>query len=181
MKAINVASRRVLLSAVLGPLTLPPRPGLAAPVGGLVSNARVGGLISNARGFYSAWNRKDVDTAMSFFSPSITFYDAQYAKPFVGAAQVRAYLQECADSLPGWQFIIDDYAEDLERGRLGLRWHVEDSSELPLPFPSNGLSFLEFGPDGYIAVCRDMVEPTLKTGAFQLPLLRAVSKILGVQ
>lgn len=130
--------------------------------------------------FYAAWNRKDVDTAISFFADDVFFIDAQYEKPFRGKAAVKAYFQECADSLPGWEFVIDDFAEDSVRRKVALKWHVSDSSKIPLPFPSNGLSFLEFDDRGYIVRCEDMVEPTVKTGALQLPLLRAVSKILGI-
>jgi len=91
------------------------------------------------------------------------------------------YLQECADSLPGWKFIIDDYTEDYSRGRVGLKWHVSDSSQIPLPFPNKGLSFLVFDQKtGLINECNDMVEPTVKTGPIQLPLLRVVSKILNI-
>jgi len=46
--------------------------------------------------------------------------DAQYSHPFEGRADVRAYLQECADSLPGWKFIIDDYSEDIVRRRYAF-------------------------------------------------------------
>ena len=173
MAAALQPSRRAFLAAAVPAVALR-RPALAAP-------APPGSLIASARGFYSAWNDKDVEKAMGYMADSITFVDAQYPRPFSGSAAVRAYLQDCADSLPGWAFIIDDFAEDAERRRLGLRWHVEDSSRLPLPFPTDGLSMLEFDASGRITVARDMVEPTVKAGELQLPLLRAVSKILGIR
>jgi hypothetical protein len=173
---LPISRRETLIGTVAAAtLSLSPRPATAE------GELQRGQLIATARKFYSSWNRKDVETAMSCFASNIVFYDAQYDKPFVGSREVRGYLQECADSLPGWSFIIDDFAEDVGHRKLGLRWHVEDSSNIPLPFPTDGLSFLEFAPDGQIEVCRDMVEPTVKTGAFQLPLLRVVSKILGIQ
>ena len=137
-------------------------------------------IYRKAAAFYDAWNEKDVDQAMTFFSSDVVLIDSQYDKPFVGAQAVRDYLQECVDSLPGWKFIIDDHAADIPHNTLGLRWHVEDSSHIPLPFPNNGISFLTFNDSGDIREVRDMVEPTVKTGLFQLPLLRAVSKILNI-
>lgn len=139
------------------------------------------GLIDTARAFYSSWNRKDIDTAISFFDDGIIFEDMQYPKPFRGKREVKAYLQECAESLPGWEFVIDDYAEDAARNKVSLKWHVEDTSGIPLPFPTIGLSFLTFNDEGLIKECMDMIEPTVKLGTFQLPLLRAVTKVLGIK
>jgi hypothetical protein len=39
--------------------------------------------------------------AISHFAPEVKFVDAQYTKPFMGKAEVEAYLRECAESLPG--------------------------------------------------------------------------------
>ena len=134
-----------------------------------------------AQGFYDAWNARDVKKAITYFSDDVIFVDAQYRRPFVGKTAVRKYIQECADSLPGWSFIIDDYSEDVNRRKVGLKWHVSDSSNIPLPFPNKGVSFLSFNENGLIEECTDMVEPTVKTGSFQLPLLRVVSKILKIK
>ncbi len=168
----QVTTRRACVATTVAALLAPPLASSAA--------APSGSLIANARGFYSSWNEKKVDVAISYFADDVIFRDAQYATPFVGLEAVRAYLQECADSLPGWTFVIDDYAEDTARRKLGLRWHIEDSSKIPLPFPTNGLSFLEFDERGLIVACRDMVEPQLKAGELQLPLLRVVSRILRI-
>eukprot|EP00611_Tribonema_gayanum_P011608 TRINITY_DN2190_c0_g1_i2.p1 TRINITY_DN2190_c0_g1~~TRINITY_DN2190_c0_g1_i2.p1 ORF type:complete len:148 (-),score=41.84 TRINITY_DN2190_c0_g1_i2:135-578(-) len=135
---------------------------------------------AKAQSFYDSWNNRDVEKAISHFADDVYFVDAQYSKPFNGRSEVKAYLQECADSLPGWKFIIDDYAEDAQRRKVGLKWHVSDTSGINLPFPTNGLSFLEFDESGLIIGCTDMVEPTVKTGVFQLPLLRFVSKVLRI-
>ncbi|GMI35551.1 hypothetical protein TeGR_g3644 [Tetraparma gracilis] len=138
-------------------------------------------LYSTAKSFYDAWNAGDVPLAVSNFSPDVTFLDAQYPAPFVGLPAVRAYLEECAASLPGWVFVIDDHAEDAGRRTLGLRWHVEGSGQVPLPFPSAGVSFVDFDERGRIFTVRDMVEPTVKLGKVQLPLLRAVTRVLGIK
>ena len=109
-------------------------------------------LYRNAQKFYDAWNARNVDEAMNFFSENVVFYDAQYSRPFVGKVAVRKYIQECADSLPGWSFVIDDYSEDTVRRKVGLKWHVSDSSNVPLPFPNRGVSFLAFDDEGLIKV-----------------------------
>ena len=163
----SFTSSLLIISSLQLPLTLPAK--------GDVS------YITNAKEFYSSWNNKDVDKAISYFSDDIVFNDAQYDKPFIGKVAVKNYLQECADSLTGWSFIIDDYAEDIKGMKVGLKWHVSDTSNSPLPFPNKGISFLRFDQNGLITECNDMVEPTVKTGAFQLPLLRVVSKLLNIK
>jgi len=138
-------------------------------------------LITTARKFYDDWNDSDITAAMSVMSEDVVFRDAQYPKPFVGFSAVQSYLQECTESLPGWRFVIDDYSEDVDKRTLGLRWHVEGKNSVPLPFPNEGISFLEFDTNNKLSVVRDMVEPTVKLGDVQLPLLRTVTKILRIK
>lgn len=111
---------------------------VASLVSPILSVAATDGYYTKAQGFYDSWNSRDVEKAISYFADDVYFVDAQYSEPFEGKTNVKQYLQECADSLPGWKFIIDDYSEDLERRRVGLKWHVSDSSKTPLPFPSRG-------------------------------------------
>lgn len=164
----SFTSSLLIISSLQLPLTL--------PVKGDATS-----YITSAKDFYSSWNNKDVDKAISYFSDDIVFNDAQYDKPFIGKIEVKNYLQECADSLTGWSFVIDDYSEDVSRRNVGLKWHVSDSSNSPLPFPNKGISFLKFNENGLINECNDMVEPTVKTGSFQLPLLRVISKLLNIK
>jgi SnoaL-like domain len=110
----------------------------ASFVSPIQSVAATDGYYNKAQGFYDSWNSRDVGKAISYFADDVYFVDAQYSEPFEGKTNVQKYLQECADSLPGWKFIIDDYSEDLGRRRVGLKWHVSDSSKTPLPFPSRG-------------------------------------------
>ena len=134
--------------------------------------------LQTARRFYDSWNRGDVADAGECLDDNVEFLDANNKRPFYGKREVVKYLQDCSDALNGWQFVIDDSAEDKQRNRLGLKWHVEDSKGNPLPFPSRGLSFLRFNEEGLIVFCEDYPEPTAKIGSLQLPLLRLVTKVL---
>lgn len=146
-----------------------------------VTPLTTGSLANTAKEFYTLWNDKKVDEAMTLFADDVHFVDGQYSEPFRGKEAARAYIQECADSLVGWNFIIDDYAEDLQQRKLGLKWHVEGRSGMSLPFPTNGLTFMKFSDSGLISECTDMIEATVKTGPIQLPLLRLVSKVLRIK
>eukprot|EP00638_Chattonella_subsalsa_P021359 CAMPEP_0117876612 /NCGR_PEP_ID=MMETSP0950-20121206/13669_1 /TAXON_ID=44440 /ORGANISM="Chattonella subsalsa, Strain CCMP2191" /LENGTH=199 /DNA_ID=CAMNT_0005730383 /DNA_START=12 /DNA_END=611 /DNA_ORIENTATION=+ len=137
--------------------------------------------IQVATAFYDAWNRRDMDEAIKYFNEDVTFQDAMHSEPFKGRQRVYKYFQDCADSLPGWQFVIDDFVESTKDGKLGLMWHVEDSSGKSLPFPTKGLSFLKFDANGLIKECTDIPEPTVKMGDAQLGLLKAVSTILRLK
>ena len=124
----EAARRTVAASLIAASLVSPPQPAAAL----------TDGYYNKAQSFYDSWNSRDVEQAISYFADDVYFVDAQYSKPFEGKANVKKYLQECADSLPGWKFIIDDFSEDLGRRRVGLKWHVSDSRKTPLPFPSRG-------------------------------------------
>ncbi|CAM9332823.1 unnamed protein product [Discosporangium mesarthrocarpum] len=129
--------------------------------------------------FYSAWNRGDIDEAMEKFSTNIVFHDMNNKDPFIGRRQLRRYLEECSDALPGWQFVIDDHAWDEQQRKLGLYWHVSNSDGEPIPFPARGLSFITFDEEGLIKTNIDIPEPAVKAGFLQLPLLKFVSKTFG--
>ena len=146
--ALQRVTRKAVSAGVLALNLLTNNVDVAAAVDGVSPT----GLYKNAQGFYDAWNARDVEKAMTYFSDGVIFYDAQYSRPFIGKEKVREYIQECADSLPGWAFIIDDYSEDVVRRKVGLKWHVSDSSNVPLPFPNRGVSFLAFDADGLIKV-----------------------------
>lgn len=135
----------------------------------------------NAKGFYDSWNSKDIEKAITYFDDNVYFLDGQYKKPFTGKKEVKKYLADCADSLKNWKFIIDDYILDEKNKKVGLKWHIESTSNIRLPFPTIGLSFLVFNDKGKIINCLDLVEPTIKTGRIQLPLLKVVSKVLRIK
>ena len=135
----------------------------------------------NAKGFYDSWNNKDIDKAITYFDDNIYFLDGQYRKPFNGKKEVKKYLIDCANALKNWKFIIDDYILDEKNKKVGLKWHIESTSNIRLPFPTIGLSFLIFNEKGKIINCLDLVEPTIKTGSIQLPLLKVVSKVLRIK
>lgn len=126
---VERGARRAIAAMSLIAVSWLPSPHLAAAAEG---------YYSRAQGFYDSWNDRDVEKAISYFAENVYFVDAQYSEPFEGKENVKKYLQECADSLPGWKFIIDDYSEDMGRRKVGLKWHVSDSSKTPLPFPSRG-------------------------------------------
>ncbi|CAM9837225.1 unnamed protein product [Choristocarpus tenellus] len=129
--------------------------------------------------FYSAWNRGDIDAAMNNFADDVIFHDLNNKDPLVGRQQLKLYLEECADALPGWKFIIDEHAWDEQQRKLALYWHVANSEGDPIPFPARGLSFLSFNEAGLIKTNVDIPEPAVKAGSLQLPLLKFVSKVFG--
>ena len=136
--------------------------------------------IKCASAFYDAWNNGDASLAASLCAENVEFWDANNPEPFRGRKAVKAYLQDCVDALSGWKFVIDDYAQDLERNKLGLYWHVSNRRGGSLPFPTRGLSFMEFDSAGLILSCTDIPEPTVKAGPIQLPMLKLVSRALRI-
>jgi len=116
--------------------------------------------LNTASAFYSAWNHGDWEDAAQILDSNVSFRDINMPEPFAGRERVRSYLEDCSTNLVGWQFCIDDWAEDQLRKTLTLRWHVNDVEGNPLPIPSQGISFLGMTAEGdKIAECTDINEP----------------------
>jgi hypothetical protein len=76
--------------------------------------------------------------------------------------------------------VIDDYAEDVPRRRLALRWHIEFDSGERLPVATTGVSFLEMSDDcSQILSCTDFGEPVAHTPEpLLLPLASLTRRLL---
>lgn len=129
----------------------------------LVSNGMPHTPLRAARAFYSAWNHGDIPAASGILAENVTFRDINFPEPFVGRERVRQYLQQCTENLVGWQFCIDDYAQDLLKNTIVLRWHVNDPDGNAVPIPSRGLSFLKVSELGSeLTEVTDINEPFAK-------------------
>ncbi len=129
------------------------------------------------RGFYTAVNARDLDSAASFLADDVLYEDMIYAQPFSGKAAVRAHLARVFAAVPrDFQFVVDDVtAEDTTSA--GLTWHVELSG-VPFPF-GRGVSFYRLdGAKRRIAYARDCPEPASKPGDSALRMLSLVAPIL---
>ncbi len=65
-------------------------------------------LVGLARRLADAWNRRDLDTAMSFLAPDAVF-DVQAMGKFEGTAAIRGFLQD-------WPAAYEDLVIDVEKG-----------------------------------------------------------------
>jgi len=139
--------------------------------------------IATARAFYALWNAGDVDGAAALLSDDVAFLDPNFASPFRGRAAAAEYLRQCVSILNGWQFVIDDHAEDSVRQRLGLKWHVEDGSGRPLGMPTEGTSFLTLSADltQIVEVADHMAPFSTPPPELQMPLVAGVSVALELR
>jgi ketosteroid isomerase-like protein len=130
--------------------------------------------------FYDAWNAQRIDDAAALLADDVVFLDPNFSRPFTGRAEAAEYLKQCAVLLNGWQFKIDDWAEDAKRGRIGLKWHVEDASGAPIPLPNLGTSFVRLSPDmSRITEVVDHMQPLSTPPAeLQMPLVAVASMAL---
>ncbi|QDZ22587.1 hypothetical protein A3770_08p51050 [Chloropicon primus] len=118
--------------------------------------ARDGEAARVVRAFYSAINRKEVETAMEYFADDCLYEDLNFPEPYRGKAKVKDLMQESCDSIPGdLVFCIDDIS-DGDRG-VGVTWHLELDGK-PFPF-SRGCSLYKV-VDSRIVYARDLVEPS---------------------
>jgi len=118
--------------------------------------------------YFNAWNRRDMDGAIQFFTEDLTYEDTVFAKPFVGKDALKKHLNICADAFPdSFAFVVDDIANDRNNQKIGVRWHVESNGN-SLPF-TRGCSFYQITKNGLIQDGIDFVEPAVfKLGGLSL-------------
>mmetsp|Transcript_8225 Transcript_8225/g.10118 ORF Transcript_8225/g.10118 Transcript_8225/m.10118 type:complete len:489 (+) Transcript_8225:87-1553(+) len=129
--------------------------------------------------YFDAWNRRDMETATSLFTPDCTYDDTQYSTPFTGREALQKHLRKVADALPpSFSFVLDDIAISSCGTKIGVQWHVENNGE-QLPF-TRGCSFYTVEEEtGLIKSGFDVPEPAgIKPGSAGLILLSVVSKLL---
>lgn len=153
--------------------TSPPSPtrwAPKAPWGGDDADA----LAAPVRGYFDAWNRRDIDGALAYCSADVVYEDTVFPGQFEGKEKLRAHLVKCADALPaGLQFVLDDVAASGEQ--VGTRWHCELTDGTQLPFARGASMYRVRG--GVIVEGFDVVEPTVKSGELTLGVLSVASRI----
>jgi len=88
--------------------------------------------------YFTAWNQRDMDMAVSVFTDTVTYDDTAFPDPFSGKDNLRRHLFICANAFPPtFTFEVDDLVSAGDR--MAVLWHVENNNE-PLPF-TQGCSF----------------------------------------
>ena len=125
--------------------------------------------------YFQLWNTRDIDSIMELFSPDVAYEDGLYAQPFRGREALHSHLTRAGNALPrAYVFVVDDMAEDAQRGRCAVRFHLESTiTGNTVPF-SKGISFftLQHRTDGnngwWLTSGYDLAEPLLKPGNWAL-------------
>ena len=88
--------------------------------------------------YFEAWNKRDMKTAITLFTPTCQMRDLQYDDAFSGRDQFEQHLLRVKDCLPSsFNFVVDDIA--IANSKAGVLWHVENNDS-PLAF-TRGCSF----------------------------------------
>ena len=120
-----------------------------------------------AEKYFSAWNARDIESAVDLFDDAVSYDDTAFPNPFAGKEKLRNHLTTCANAFPStFQFRTDDIIA--MGSNLAVRWHVENGSK-ELPF-TRGCSFYKLSRKGKILNGIDFVEPSgpVKPGAPKL-------------
>jgi ketosteroid isomerase-like protein len=121
--------------------------------------------------YFDRWNKRDMDSAADLFDADCVYEDTLYPGTFRGREAIKSHLLNVAASLPGsFSFVIDDIAEDILNGKVGVQWHVESENK-QLPF-TRGSSMYTISKNGKILKGFDVPEPVAKTGSASLALLK---------
>eukprot|EP00468_Gymnochlora_sp_CCMP2014_P002345 CAMPEP_0167758230 /NCGR_PEP_ID=MMETSP0110_2-20121227/10355_1 /TAXON_ID=629695 /ORGANISM="Gymnochlora sp., Strain CCMP2014" /LENGTH=142 /DNA_ID=CAMNT_0007644487 /DNA_START=273 /DNA_END=701 /DNA_ORIENTATION=- len=123
-----------------------------------------------------------MEAAVSLFAEKLTYEDTLFPGVFKDRETLKKHLYTCADSLPEtFRFVVDDLAIapiDTEGiTKIGVQWHVGLDDGTQLPF-TRGCSLYKVNKEGEIIYGFDVPEPTAKTGALSLQLLRLVNPLL---
>ena len=131
--------------------------------------------------YFECWNRREMDNAADLFDPDCIYEDTLYPEQFKGKDDIKFHLLRVADSLPSsFQFVVDEYSTGSDiKGQvtIGVQWHVESDGQ-QLPF-TRGTSIYKVNDKGLISYGFDVPEPTVKTGAFSLAILKNASVVIS--
>merc|ERR1719491_1109972 len=111
--------------------------------------------------FEKAFNERDMEKALTYFSENCIYEDTQYYDAFEGKPALRKHLLRVAANLPlSFQFVVDDLAVSNNGQKVGVQWHVENNGEA-LPF-TRGCSFYTCDKEsGLIQSGFDVPEPAV--------------------
>ena len=135
--------------------------------------------------YFQAWNRRDMDTALGYFSNDCIYEteDPVFVASLRGKEELRKHLVQNAKSLPSAaQIILDDLAIDTLNGTFGVKWHLEVSG---ISIPNlRGCSMYTLDKEsqllksGYDVTESPVKIPRIARKAFNLPskLLLSLSK-----
>ena len=120
--------------------------------------------------YFDAWNRRDMENAISCFANDCKYEDTQYADAFAGIEKLETHLNRVAACLPlSFAFSVDDLAISADRRKVGVQWHLENKENGDaLPF-TRGCSFYKLDMEGLITDGFDVPEPAVvKKGSLEL-------------
>ena len=115
--------------------------------------------IDAVRGFFEAWNRRDMDAAMAFIADGCVYDDITFEKPHEGKESVRALFENVAKAAPDVRFEIDALTGDRDVGAL---WHVTVAGVTA----GRGVSYYRFDEDDKLVWALDAPEPAEKSANF---------------
>jgi ketosteroid isomerase-like protein len=128
--------------------------------------------------FIQAYNNRDLETAMTWFSDDCEYQDATFSKPFLGRAAIQRNIRLRADAYGTTRIVLDEMAVDSDGGgTIAIQYHLEDDN-IFMP-NSRHIAFYTIASNRTIARVFDVVEPASKTGSFDLAVLSTVSKLLS--
>lgn len=74
------------------------------------------------RAFYTAVNKKDINTALEYIAADILYEDFTYPEPKVGKGAVEAFLQDVCALVPdGLDYVVDDITSG-DDSKVGVVW-----------------------------------------------------------
>ena len=104
------------------------------------------------RGFFGAWNRREMDEAMQFIADECVYDDYGFPEPHKGKASVRELFDRVARESPSVTFEIDAMTGEHDVGAL---WHICIDG---VPGP-RGVSYYKFDDDDKLISALDAVDP----------------------
>ena len=130
---------------------------------------------SSVKIFYDAWNERDYQAINNFIADECVYEDAKYSGPFVGRDDVMRHFQLAGD-VNDKMYVVDDFADGGEK--VAVKYHIETIGGETEPCSRHVAFFTVDTDSGLITSVFDTVEPSSKTGATDLAVLSAASKIL---
>ena len=107
------------------------------------------------RGFFDAWNRRDMDAAMALVAEDCVFDDHSFPAAHVGRTAIRTVLERLAGRNPELRFAIDATTGEQD---VGILWHTSVAGQIG----PRGISYARCNADGQLCWLLDAQEPPEK-------------------
>ena len=126
--------------------------------------------------FLDAFNSRNLDDALLYFSEDVEFLDASFPSPFRGAEELERHFRLVSEA-SSIRYVVDEVVSDKVANKVGVLFHVEDGKGTRIE-NGKGTAFVTVDEESQLITSGFLVRENNKSGASNLNTLKYASKII---